>query len=88
MIGKIENEKAVKTLVANGLIPSIEREIERYKTADNQYLYGTALEIGELVDAYHKIFQTGNSVDCVKPTINVEERGKNSDRENSKVDWV
>ena len=66
MIGQVENEEALKKLVANGLIPSIEREIKEYKESEAPYLYSMAFSIGELVDAYHKLFMTGNSCEIVK----------------------
>ena len=66
MIGRIENEQALKTLVANGLIPSIKKEILDYELSTEPYLYKTAFSIGELVDTYHKFFQTGNSCEIVK----------------------
>ena len=68
MIGTIQNERALKDLVANGLLPSIEKAIQQYKDApeDKKYLYGTAFEIGEYIDTYHKFFMTGNSVEMVK----------------------
>lgn len=60
MKGIAINEEALKTLVANGLIPSIEKEIKKYREAEKPYLYSTAFSIGELVDTYHKFFHTGN----------------------------
>lgn len=60
------NEEALKTLVANGLIPSIEKEIQNYREAEKPYLYSMAFSIGELVDTYHKFFYTGNSCEICK----------------------
>ena len=68
MIGKIENERALKELVAGGLFPCIKRAMQKYEDApeSEKYLYGTAYEIGEYVDTYHKLFLTGNSVEIVR----------------------
>lgn len=68
MLGQIQNESALKELVASGLFPCIKRAMQKYEDApdDEKYLYGTAFEIGEYVDTYHKLFMTGNSVEMVK----------------------
>jgi hypothetical protein len=64
----IDNE-VLKRMVANGLIPSIEEEIQKYKSGadSNVSLYYTAVNIGRYVDTYHNVFQTGNIVECVQP---------------------
>ena len=64
----IDNE-VLKRMVANGLIPSIEEEIQKYKSgADSSVsLYYTAFNIGQYVDTYHIVYQTGNIVECVQP---------------------
>lgn len=73
MIGNVQNENALKELVASGLFPCIKRAMQKYEETpdDEKYLYGTAFEIGEYVDAYHQIFLTGNRVEMVR-----KEKGK------------
>ena len=65
MIGHIDNENALKELVASGLFPCIKRAVQKYEDAPDSEkdLYGTAFEIGEYVDTYHKLFLTGNHVE-------------------------
>lgn len=67
MIGNITNEKALKDMVAGGLIPCIKRAIQEYedKPDSEKYLYSTAFKIGEYIDTYHNFFQTGNRVEMV-----------------------
>ena len=68
MIGKVDNEKALKEMVASGLFPCIKRAMQKYEDAKDseKSLYSTAFKIGEYVDTYHKIFLTGNSVEMIK----------------------
>lgn len=68
MLGHIDNENALKEMVASGLFPCIKRAMQKYEDApdDEKYLYSTAFEIGEYVDTYHKLFCTGNHVEMVK----------------------
>lgn len=67
MIGNITNEKALKEMVASGLLPCIKKAMKEYEdTPDSKkYLYSTAFKIGEYIDTYHKIFRTGNRVEIV-----------------------
>jgi hypothetical protein len=67
MIGNITNEKALKDMVASGLFPCIKRTMQKYEdTPDSEkYLYSAAFEIGEYIDTYHRVFQTGNRVELV-----------------------
>lgn len=67
MIGKIDNENALKEMVASGLFPCIKRAIQKYEDAPDseKCLYTTAFEIGEFIDTYHKLFQTENRVEMV-----------------------
>ena len=62
----IDNDMALQKIVSFGLIPSIEHQIMLNREG-GQKLYETALVIGELVDTYHKVYRTGNSVECVQP---------------------
>ena len=64
---KIDNDVALQKIVANGLIPSIQKSIQAYESGENQCLYDMAFDIGEYIDTYHKVFRTGNSVECVQP---------------------
>ena len=75
MIGHIDNEKALKELVASGLFPCIKRAMQKYEDAPDseKYLYGTAFEIGEYVDTYHKLFMTGNRVEMVNGKFKKED---------------
>ncbi len=68
MTGRVDNEEALKDLVASGLFPAIKNAIQKYEnTPDSEkYLYRTAFMIGEYIDTYHKFFMTGNSVEMVK----------------------
>lgn len=59
------NDERVRTMVANGAIPTIEGLIAKYRNG-NEFLYGTILEIGRVCDTYHKVLQTGNSVECAE----------------------
>ena len=70
----IDNE-ALKRMVAIGLIPSIEDEIQKYRNGadSNVSLYYTAVNIGRYVDTYHNVCHTGNIVDCVQPTNGKEQ---------------
>lgn len=72
---KIDNDVALQKIVANGLIPSIQKSIQAYESEENQCLYDMAFDIGEYIDTYHKVFRTGNSVECVQPVKDTE--GKN-----------
>lgn len=66
MFIQVDNEKSLKEMVAMGIFPAIRRAMDRYESSDNnKTLYSTALEIGEYVDTYHKLFQTGNRVEMV-----------------------
>lgn len=66
MFVQVDNEKALKEMVAMGIFPAIRRAMDRYESGDNnKTLYSTVFEIGEYVDTYHKLFQTGNSVEMV-----------------------
>lgn len=67
MLGSVTNEKALKEMVAGGLIPCIKREIQKYEAEPDseKCLYITAFNIGEYIDTYHKFFQTGNEVEMV-----------------------
>ena len=62
----VDNEKALKEMVAMGVFPAIRRAMDRYEApGNNKTLYSTVFEIGEYVDTYHKLFQTGNRVEMV-----------------------
>lgn len=67
MLGEITNEKALKEMIAGGLIPCIKREIQEYEDEPDseKCLYITAFNIGEYIDTYHEVFQTGNRVELV-----------------------
>jgi hypothetical protein len=66
MFIQVDNEKALKEMVAMGIFPAIRRTMDRYEAPDNnKTLYSTVFEIGEYVDTYHKLFQTGNRVEMV-----------------------
>lgn len=77
MIGAIDNENALKELVASGLFPCIKRAMQKYEDAPDseKYLYSTAFEIGEYVDTYHKLFMTGNSLEMIKDAKGGKEKG-------------
>lgn len=70
---RIDNDVALQKIVANGLIPSIQKAIQMYESGENQCLYDMAFDIGEYIDTYHKVFRTGNRVECVQPTIDGKE---------------
>ena len=66
MFIQVDNEKSLKEMVAMGIFPAIRRAMDRYEAPDsNRNLYSTVFEIGEYVDTYHKLFQTGNRVEMV-----------------------
>lgn len=66
MFVQVDNEKSLKEMVAMGIFPAIRRTMDKYESPDNnKTLYSTVFEIGEYVDTYHKLFQTGNRVEMV-----------------------
>ena len=63
---QVDNEKALKEMIAMGIFPAIRRAMDKYEESDNnKSRYSTVFEIGEYVDTYHKILQTGNRVEMV-----------------------
>lgn len=73
---RIYNDIALRKIVANGLIPSIQKSIQAYESGENQSFYDMAFDIGEYIDTYHKVFRTGNSVECVQPVEDKHISGK------------
>ena len=76
---RIDNDKALQKIVAKGLIPSIQESIQAYESGENQCFYDMALDIGEYIDTYHKVFRTGNKVECVQPVEDKRISGKENE---------
>ena len=69
------SDRVLLELIAEGTIPLIEKEIERYKNGD-ETLYGTVLSIGLICDTYHEALQTGNSVKCAEGALPCTDKGE------------
>ena len=61
MINRITDEGALKDIIQLGIFPAIEDQMNACKSGDIT-LYSALYSIGEYVNTYHEVFQTGNSV--------------------------
>ena len=58
MIGRITDEHSMRTIVTNGIIPSIGNVLKSEGTVDNKIC-----EITNLVNAYNDFYLTGRHID-------------------------